>query len=51
VQAVRKTQGAASVLLALPDGQQLASRITLESLQLLGLRPGDKVLALFLILD
>jgi molybdate transport system regulatory protein len=47
VHEVRKAKGAASVLLVLPDGQQLASRITLESLQLLGLRSGDKVLALF----
>ena len=37
----------ARVLLALADGQLLASRITLESLQLLGLAPGMAALAMF----
>lgn len=46
VQEIRKARGAASVLLALPGGQQLTSRITLESLQLLSLEPGQKVLAM-----
>lgn len=47
VQEVRRTQGSARVLLALADGQGLASRITLESLQLLGLAPGMAALAMF----
>jgi molybdate transport system regulatory protein len=47
VQDIRKGQGVATLRLALPDGQHLSSRITLESLQLLSLRPGQKVLALF----
>jgi molybdate transport system regulatory protein len=47
VQEVRLSQGGARVLLALADGQVLASRITLESLQLLGLAPGMAALAMF----
>jgi molybdate transport system regulatory protein len=47
VSRVQSTRGAATLELALPDGQQLSARITLESLQLLGLERGQKVLALF----
>lgn len=47
VQEIRQSRGVASVVLALDDGQLLASRITLESLQLLNLAPGCKVLAMF----
>lgn len=47
VQEVGRAHGAARVTLALADGQVLASRITLESLQLLGLAPGMPVLAMF----
>ena len=46
VKEVRRAQGAARVSLTLADGQVLASRITLESLQLLGLTPGMSVLAM-----
>lgn len=38
--------GAVSVELALPDGTALRSRITVESAELLGLRPGTAVIAL-----
>jgi len=47
VKEIQHTRGAAIVVLALPDGQQLSSRITIESLQLLGLEAGQKVLAMF----
>ena len=47
VQQVLRVRGSARVVLGLPDGQTLASRITLESLQLLGLKPGLPVLAMF----
>lgn len=47
VQAIGRAKGAATVILGLSDGQQLSSRITLESVQLLGLEPGLKVLAMF----
>jgi molybdate transport system regulatory protein len=47
VQAIHRTKGAATVVLALPDGQPMSSRITLESLQLLGLVKGQRVLAMF----
>jgi molybdate transport system regulatory protein len=47
VKEVRRTQGAVRVTLALADGQLLTSRITRESLQLLGLAPGMSVLAMF----
>lgn len=43
---ITKVQGAAHVQLALGSGQHLMSRITLESLQLLGLKKGMPVLAL-----
>ena len=43
---VRKVQGAAHVQLHIGSNQQLVSRITLESLQLLGLKKGMPVLAL-----
>ncbi len=46
VQDIRPDKGSATVVLALPDGQLLCSRITLESVQLLSLAPGQKVLAL-----
>ena len=46
VHEVSRKQGSARVLLALAGGQRLASRITLESLQLLGLKPGMAVLAM-----
>ena len=46
VQDIRQARGDVTVVLALPDGQPLCSRITLESLQLLGLAPGHKVLAM-----
>jgi molybdate transport system regulatory protein len=46
VQEIRQARGDVTVVLALPDGQPLSSRITLESLQLLGLAPGQKVLAM-----
>ena len=46
VQDIRQDKGSATVVLALPDGQLLCSRITLESVQLLSLAPGQKVLAL-----
>jgi molybdate transport system regulatory protein len=47
VQAVVRTRGSVRVQLALADGQVLTSRITLESLQLLGLAPGMAALAMF----
>ena len=47
VQAIVRTRGSVRVQLALADGQVLASRITLESLQLLGLAPGKAALAMF----
>ncbi|PUE17859.1 TOBE domain-containing protein [Limnohabitans sp. WS1] len=47
VQDIRVSKGAATVVLELPDGQGLTSKITLESLQLLSLQPGQKVLAMF----
>ena len=47
VQDIRASKGAATVVLELPDGQGLTSKITLESLQLLSLQPGQKVLAMF----
>lgn len=43
---IRPDKGSATVVLALPDGQRLCSRITLESVQLLSLAPGQKVLAM-----
>ncbi len=46
VQAVRKAGGAVEVALRLPGGGLLASRITNESVQLLGLARGSEVLAL-----
>ncbi len=47
VKAIRKVSGTATVELALVDGQVLVSHITLESLQLLDLRVGRRVLAMF----
>ena len=47
VKEIRASKAATLVVLALPDGQLLKSKITLESQQLLGLRPGQKVLAMF----
>ena len=47
VRQIEKSRGVARVILALADGQQLASRITLESLELLSLEPGQQVLAMF----
>jgi molybdate transport system regulatory protein len=47
VQRVIRSAGTARVVLELPDGQTIASRITAESLQLLGLKKGREVLALF----
>lgn len=46
VKSIARTRGVARVTLALGDGQQLTSRITLESLELLNLAPGLPVLAL-----
>ncbi len=46
VQDIERSRGAVRVVLSLADGQRLASRITAESLQLLGLGPGLEVLAL-----
>jgi len=46
VQAISVSRGRVRVSLALADGQLLGSRITRESLQLLGLRVGMPVLAL-----
>lgn len=43
---IRKTQGTARVWLELPNGQHLVSRVTPESLQLLGLKKGLPVLVL-----
>jgi len=47
VQRVIRSAGTVRVLLELPDGQTIASRITSESLQLLGLRKGLEALAMF----
>jgi molybdate transport system regulatory protein len=47
VEDVQRSRGAVRVVLSLADGQRLASRITLESLQLLGLAPGLSVLVMF----
>lgn len=47
VQSLHKTRAAVTVVLQLPDGQPLSSRITQDSVQLLGLAPGQKVLAMF----
>lgn len=47
VSAIERSQGMGQVWLSLPDGQTLVSRITLESVELLGLTPGLQVLALF----
>lgn len=47
VQALKKVGGAMRVTLALSQGLSLASRITQESAQLLDLKPGLPVLALF----
>jgi len=47
VQDIRPTRSAVLVVLALANSQELCARITLESLQLLDLKPGRKVLALF----
>ncbi len=47
VKEIAKTRGVARVILSLTDGQRLASRITLESLQLLNLEVGQQVLAMF----
>lgn len=47
VKEIRTARSAATVVLALSDGQELSARITLESLQLLNLEPGLKVLCLF----
>ncbi len=44
---IKKLHGAVRLCLELADGQPLYSRITIESLQLLGLKRGDAVLALF----
>ena len=44
---IARPDGAARVWLQLPDGQRLSSRITNESLELLDLKPGMPVLALF----
>lgn len=46
VKEIKKSQGAARISMQLADGQLIVSRITLESLQLLGLSPGMQVLAL-----
>ncbi len=46
VRGLTHTSGAARVQLALADGSELVSRITLESAELLGLRPGQSVFAL-----
>lgn len=43
---LQRSGGAVSVALTLPDGAGLASRITVESAELLGLRTGLEVLAL-----
>ena len=47
VKELSKSRSAARVIMALPDGQQLTSKITLESLQLLNLQVGQQVLAMF----
>jgi molybdate transport system regulatory protein len=47
VERLRNAAGAIDVLLRLPGGQALSSRVTRESAQLLGLRAGLPVLALF----
>lgn len=46
VHAIEKVAGAPRIWLELADGQQLASRITAESLELLDLKPGQPVIAL-----
>jgi molybdate transport system regulatory protein len=47
VQEVRQHMAAAQVLLTLPDEQSLIARITHESLELLHLKVGQKVIAMF----
>lgn len=47
VREILVSKGAATVELELSDGQRLASKITLESLELLGIRRAQRVLALF----
>lgn len=47
VKAIARAAGVARISLALADGQALVSRITLESLELLGLQPRQSVLAMF----
>lgn len=47
VKEIEKTRGAARVIISLTDGQLLASKITLESLQLLSLQVDQQVLAMF----
>lgn len=47
VKEITKTRSSARVSMSLPDGQQLASKITLESLQLLNLQVEQQVLAMF----
>ena len=47
VKTIQKSRGAATVVLTVSGGQELASRITLESLQLLNLEPEQKVFAMF----
>lgn len=47
VSEVEKNTGAPRVWLELPDGQRLSSRLTRESIELLDLKPGMQVLALF----
>jgi molybdate transport system regulatory protein len=47
VHEIKKLGGAVRLRLELTDGQSLYSRITTESLQLLGLKKGDSVWALF----
>lgn len=47
VRALKRSGGAIVVELALPDASALSSRITRESAELLGLQPGQPVIALF----
>jgi len=47
VKEIRRMRSAVTVILALSDRHELSARITLESLQLLNLEPGLKVLCLF----
>ena len=47
VKEIATTRSAARVVLSFKDDQRLASRITLESLQLLNLEKGQQVLAMF----